>query len=68
MNNSVEREFLEKVKQNGQHCKVIMKNGYQMLGQIINQDDLSIVLIDIGNKSNKSLLYKTAISTIVPFG
>ena len=61
-NRDKERIYINECISNKRKVTIIMKNGYQMRGTIIDQDDFSIV---VNEHENRNLLYKGAISTII---
>lgn len=61
-NRDRERIYISKCISDKRKVTIIMKNGYQMRGIIIEQDDLSIV---VDERGNKNLVYKGAISTVM---
>ena len=67
-NRDRERIYISKCITDKRKVTIIMKNGYQMRGIIIAQDDLSIEVDERGNgsASSRNLVYKGAISTIMP--
>lgn len=67
MNSKNEKEFLDTMIAKQQKCKIITMNGYQMIAVINAHDDTSIIGKSIGHK-DPFLMYKNAISTIMPYG
>lgn len=67
MNSKMEKKFLDTMIANQQKCKIITMNGYQMIAMITEHDDMSIIGKSIGHK-DPFLMYKNAISTIMPYG
>ncbi|PTI37006.1 RNA chaperone Hfq [Mammaliicoccus vitulinus] len=59
---NIQEVLLEKFKSEGTELTVLLLNGFQMKGKIVNFDD-NVVLLDIQGKEN--LIYKHAISTFV---
>lgn len=55
--------FLNKVRKDNNHITVFLLNGYQLKGQVKGFDNYTIVLESDGKQN---LIYKHAISTIVP--
>ena len=63
--NSIENSYLEEIVLSQLQVSVYLLNGIKLSGYIIDKDDVSISLRDNKNIVTQ-LIYKHAISTIVP--
>ena len=59
----VQQEFLDELKENGGKVKVFITNGFQLSGKIKGYDRFCII-IENEFENKRSLVYKSAISTI----
>lgn len=60
----MEHTFLRNLIDRKVHVRVIITNGFQMTGEILENDDKAIIIREDGGA--KKLVYKHAISTIAP--
>lgn len=61
---NLQDEFLNFSKKNNLEIKMYLMNGYQIKGVVIGFDNYTIILKDEDKK--QQLIYKHAISTIIP--
>ena len=62
-NNNLQEIFLTQVRRERRNVTVFLMNGYQMRGYVTGFDAFTVVLSSDGKQQ---LVYKHAISTIVP--
>lgn len=65
INGQLQNSYLDDVYSNHTHISVYLINGIKLSGYIAGNDDMSILLRDSKNTVTQ-LIYKHAISTIVP--
>ena len=61
MDNNVEKATIERVIESHKLVTIFMINGFQMIGLIVDYDDVSVI-VNVAGK--RRLLYKQNISTI----
>ena len=64
---SIQDDFLGELCAQRQFSSIYLINGMQ-LKVIINGFDQAVIILENTNKTNTQIVYKHAISTIVPFG
>lgn len=60
---SIQEEFLDRVRREGQTVTVITTNGFQMTGRILGYDRFAL-LVEEERGGRQNLVYKSAVSTI----
>ncbi|SDM27539.1 RNA chaperone Hfq [Halarsenatibacter silvermanii] len=63
MSNNIQGSLLSEMQKSGKEVKVFLTNGFQLSGEVIGFDNFTIILNDNGQQK---LIYKHAVSTIVP--
>jgi host factor-I protein len=63
MTKQLQDKFLSNLQSDETHCAVFLVNGIKLTGVIDSFDNFVILL---RNNDNKQMLYKHAISTVVP--
>jgi host factor-I protein len=61
---NLQDNFLNQIRKDSMLCTIFLVNGYQIKGSVRSFDNFTI-LLDVDGK--QQLVYKHAISTIVPF-
>jgi len=60
---NIQDKFLHEIKINDCQVEIFLINGYKMSGKIVNFDNFVIIL---KTEDKEMLIYKHAISTIIP--
>ena len=61
---TLQDQFLEEARRNRTQVTVFLVNGFQMRGIILGYDSFALLL---SSEGKQNLIYKHAISTIIPF-